>query len=112
MWSCHFLGCNTSFSTVPELDDHLAHAHETTGSESWSPGLVDSSKTKPVLKFPTQCPLCQQRLGAIKEYQNHVGRHQEDLALFVLPNIEEDDEETEAKDLEEVRNNYGSESFG
>jgi hypothetical protein len=31
------------------------------------------------------CPLCKEGLQSMKEYQSHVGRHQEQLALFALP---------------------------
>ncbi|KAJ4244353.1 hypothetical protein NW762_014480 [Fusarium torreyae] len=33
------------------------------------------------------CPICRETLCSMKEYQRHVGRHQEQLALFALPSI-------------------------
>ncbi|KAK4213299.1 hypothetical protein QBC37DRAFT_174436 [Rhypophila decipiens] len=35
-----------------------------------------------------QCPLCQEALTSFKLYQRHVGRHQEQLALFALPPLD------------------------
>ncbi|KAM0553411.1 hypothetical protein ACHAPJ_007426 [Fusarium lateritium] len=47
------------------------------------------------------CPMCRETLHSIKEYQRHVGRHQEQLALFALPSIEslEDRENVEEDSL-------------
>ncbi|RGP69547.1 transcription factor [Fusarium sporotrichioides] len=39
------------------------------------------------------CPLCKQALPSMKDYQRHVGRHQEQLALFALPSLQIDDDE-------------------
>ncbi|KAF5247123.1 hypothetical protein FAUST_975 [Fusarium austroamericanum] len=38
------------------------------------------------------CPLCQENLSSMKDYQRHVGRHQEQLALFALPSLPTDDD--------------------
>ena len=40
-----------------------------------------------------QCHLCKDILRSSKHYERHVGRHLEELALFVLPRIEMDDAE-------------------
>ncbi|KAI3326464.1 hypothetical protein HD806DRAFT_551445 [Xylariaceae sp. AK1471] len=46
---------------------------------------------------PVDCPLCQDILESVQQYQRHVGRHQVDLALFALPKIEDDDEELDER---------------
>jgi len=37
------------------------------------------------------CPLCGEPLASFEQYERHVGRHQEQLALFSLPSIEPND---------------------
>lgn len=38
------------------------------------------------------CPLCREILPSAKKYMKHVGRHQEELALFALPKLDVPDE--------------------
>ncbi|KAF4964632.1 hypothetical protein FSARC_7474 [Fusarium sarcochroum] len=40
-----------------------------------------------------ECPLCQETQSTLKQYQRHVGRHQEDLALFALPRFSDREDE-------------------
>ncbi|KAF5003298.1 hypothetical protein FDECE_10149 [Fusarium decemcellulare] len=59
---------------------------------------------------PFECPFCymmitatsiiswKEKLYSVKEYQRHVGRHQEQLALFALPSIQSQDEEENSRD--------------
>jgi hypothetical protein len=48
-----------------------------------------------------KCPVCQEIITSVKQYQRHVGRHQEDLALFALPSRAEDEEvEPDSEDKE------------
>ncbi|KAJ5385564.1 hypothetical protein N7517_003475 [Penicillium concentricum] len=42
------------------------------------------------------CPLCLSSILSGKQFERHVGRHLEELALFALPRYEEDDEEEAA----------------
>ncbi|WZH42013.1 uncharacterized protein QYS62_002981 [Fusarium acuminatum] len=54
-----------------------------------------------------ECPLCKETVDSFDQYQRHIAHHQEDLALFTLPQHSgnddemsddiEDDEQTEAK---------------
>ena len=52
------------------------------------------------------CTLCQEPLASFKPYQRHVGRHQEQLALFALPHLnsqhdgDSDDGDTSQSDNE------------
>ncbi|KAF4332066.1 zinc finger transcription factor ace1 [Fusarium beomiforme] len=71
---------------------------------------------------PATCPLCKEKQPSFKQYQRHVGRHQEDLALFALPRLpqiagEEEDESvadshpvTEADSHDETDKNSEEES--
>ncbi|KAF4498432.1 hypothetical protein FAGAP_5392 [Fusarium agapanthi] len=42
---------------------------------------------------PADCTLCGERQSSFNQYQRHVGRHQEDLALFALPHLSGKDNE-------------------
>ena len=44
------------------------------------------------------CPLCQEPLSSFKQYQRHVGRHQEQLALFALPPLDSQDDKDDDGD--------------
>lgn len=44
------------------------------------------------------CPLCRETMPSVEKYMKHVGRHQEDLALFALPNLEGLDEHAQDED--------------
>jgi uncharacterized C2H2 Zn-finger protein len=60
---------------------------------------------------PTDCPLCNERQSTFKQYQRHVGRHQEDLALIALPHLpgEEDETNDEFDSESEEQEELGSE---
>ncbi|RYP77533.1 hypothetical protein DL771_001106 [Monosporascus sp. 5C6A] len=55
--------------------------------------LAESSEIVSTLNRDFQCPLCKETSDSIKLYQRHVGRHQAELALFALPDIEDGDED-------------------
>jgi hypothetical protein len=49
---------------------------------------------KPVeIKQGIPCPICAEMMRSTSQYQRHVGRHQEQLALFALPTVESDDKD-------------------
>lgn len=54
---------------------------------------VEKSGTKPKHISQVSCPLCQEVLMSNKMYVKHVGKHQEDLALFALPKLEVSEDE-------------------
>ncbi|KAF5665566.1 hypothetical protein FCIRC_10493 [Fusarium circinatum] len=39
------------------------------------------------------CPICAEMMRSVSQYQRHVGRHQEQLALFALPTVELEDKD-------------------
>lgn len=52
-----------------------------------------------VLQFSeATCPLCREILPSAKKYTTHVGRHQEELALFALPKLDVPDEHGQEED--------------
>jgi hypothetical protein len=93
-----------------DVTAHLTLTHSVAlTSNNFKSLLSICERTKPA-DASAKCPLCNETLGNFKQYQRHVGRHQEDLALFTLPEHprgdgESDDEfgdneQTEAKERE------------
>ncbi|KAH6960034.1 hypothetical protein BKA56DRAFT_430303, partial [Ilyonectria sp. MPI-CAGE-AT-0026] len=92
IWTCS-LGCNQTFTSLKDMKRHLAKAHAAASKSSHLDSLLTlCSRPKPT-NDPAQCPLCDESLPTLKHYQRHVGRHQEDLALFALPQLPGDEDE-------------------
>lgn len=65
------------------------------------PTLVTLSG-RPRTEFQSEkYPLCEEIITSVKQYQHHVGHHQEDLALFALPSALEDHETEAGSDISE-----------
>ncbi|EWY95075.1 hypothetical protein FOYG_04198 [Fusarium oxysporum NRRL 32931] len=99
-WACK-LGCDTIFDSSQDMKRHLAQKHSETAKLTHLDSLLTTcERTKPENE-PTDCPLCNERQPSFKQYQQHVGRYQEDLALFALPHLpEEEDDKNEESDFE------------
>ncbi|KAM7200626.1 hypothetical protein V8F33_003831 [Rhypophila sp. PSN 637] len=76
------LGCDDSFFSPSKCKKHLDDVH---------PNSIPPNQVDPIISLSVrparpedgiQCPLCQEALPSFKLYQRHVGRHQEQLALF------------------------------
>ncbi|KAF5978676.1 zinc finger transcription factor ace1 [Fusarium coicis] len=105
IWTCKF-GCSETFVSLQDMKHHLAQKHsETTGLTHLASLLTMCERPKSENE-PADCPLCGERQSSFRQYQRHVGRHQEDLALFALPHLpggldeknDELDSESEGKD--------------
>ncbi|RBR04849.1 hypothetical protein FVER53590_03599 [Fusarium verticillioides] len=114
-WACKF-GCNEIFVSLQDVKRHLVQKHSETTELTHLTSLLTMCERTKSENEPTDCPLCGERQFSFKQYQRHVGRHQEDLALFALPHlpgekddrIEESDSESEGK--EEVESEVQDES--
>ncbi|KAK4183036.1 hypothetical protein QBC35DRAFT_394743 [Podospora australis] len=97
-WSCPL--CYEAAHSARGLNDHLAKNHsldQETLSQQFESALM--GVTGPIT-MAVLCPLCHQSLTNLKEYIRHVGRHQEDVALFVLPTMEYDADDIESESYE------------
>ncbi|KAH7633992.1 hypothetical protein B0T09DRAFT_250221, partial [Sordaria sp. MPI-SDFR-AT-0083] len=79
------LGCkDLHIEDIAALEAHLATFHKE-HAETLSPeSLIQLSKQERPLNASKKCELCNKELDSFKAYARHVGRHQEDVALFVL----------------------------
>lgn len=86
MWHCHIHG--EEFETQP---DYLRHLHDKKDEHKPEDGLPDmvaavvGSSSKP----HRDCPFCPTSFSDVPTMQRHVAYHLERLALYVLPDIEE-----------------------
>ncbi|KAK4203637.1 hypothetical protein QBC40DRAFT_219216 [Triangularia verruculosa] len=85
VWACPF-GCGESILSARRMQDHIRNAHEHIDFNS----DIYEKAMKGIPKPPgadTACPLCPDMITGIKDYGIHVGRHQEGIALFALPHL-------------------------
>ncbi|KAL9633029.1 MAG: hypothetical protein Q9204_003563 [Flavoplaca sp. TL-2023a] len=76
-YTCICQPCRTPDKLFPSRHDWLNHIRDIHGINS------------------LLCPLCKAVMETVKQYERHVARHMEELALFVLPRFDLDDEDEE-----------------
>lgn len=84
--------CGMSFRVRSQCRDHIDKAHPKAFPISQLDTMLDLNARPMNEKEGSICPLCQENLSSMKDYQRHVGRHQEQLALFALPSLPTDDD--------------------
>jgi hypothetical protein len=102
-------GCEAELDSRAKCRNHLKTVHNMTSSQSAKLDAFVKLSEQPLdVAKGIPCPLCQDILCSIKKYQQHVGRHQEQLSLFALPSVEgegledEEDEEIESNEAASV----------
>lgn len=80
------------------LEIHLLKSHSQTLRADDIEKLLQMGGRKVAQISEATCPLCQETLPSAKKYMRHVGRHQEDVALFALPKLEVSDEPGQDED--------------
>lgn len=105
-WKCPF-GCADRFLASSFLSNHLRTNHGSTMNNS---DVHHNSQTNMEL-IEGACPLCwEYEIKSSRQYQDHVGNHLEQLALFILPGVEEAAEGVdEGEDSEFESDHQGSE---
>ncbi|OTA92546.1 hypothetical protein M434DRAFT_74398 [Hypoxylon sp. CO27-5] len=98
LWHCAFCS-HAPFDSPGHLQGHLQDRHMNAASVGQLRASTELCTSSCPVDKPSNCPLCQEVIPSFKEYKRHVGRHLEDIALFVLP-LAPDDENSE-KSLEE-----------
>ncbi|KAH6656495.1 hypothetical protein BKA67DRAFT_158148 [Truncatella angustata] len=89
-WKCSIC-LSEPFSSATALKSHITQQHTPSVPSSQLDVYVEDGKNPKPLDSPAQCPLCNDMPANADAYQRHVGRHQEELALFSLPNLETDE---------------------
>ncbi|KAM5343875.1 hypothetical protein ACJ41O_012412 [Fusarium nematophilum] len=89
-WSCPFK-CGHMFPSAVELENHVRHQHLPNAGDGQLSTVVARGEVSVSDDISKECPLCGHAASGLKSYLKHVGRHLEQLALFALPNIEDDE---------------------
>ncbi|KAK3327391.1 hypothetical protein B0T19DRAFT_161775 [Cercophora scortea] len=103
-WVCRQAGCKAAsrqFDTAMDMRRHILEEHPEASNPKQLESILSLSEQPKPLVSSAECPLCHAILGSFKQYQRHVGRHQEDLALFALPSLEADDSDQDADEKED-----------
>lgn len=85
-WSCPF-NCTSTFTSGVQLGDHIRHQHLPNASDEHISTVVARGKVSVLNDVIKECPFCRQPISELKSYIKHVGLHLEQLALFALPSI-------------------------
>ncbi|KAI1820532.1 hypothetical protein F4861DRAFT_54298 [Xylaria intraflava] len=91
-WACPYR-CGFDSTTETDLRQHITSIHGHKTEMALDAMIARSGRTRTISpSSPVECPLCQDVLKSVQQYQRHVGRHQVDLAVFALPKIEDEEE--------------------
>lgn len=94
-WPCPYQ-CGWDGTTETNLRQHVTRIHGPKTNMELDAMIARCGQTRLIsASSPVVCPLCQHILESVQQYRRHVGRHQVDLALFALPRIENDDNESD-----------------
>ena len=85
-WHCAY-GCQDTFPSASEFKQHTSRFHSDAVATTQLNALAGLSERRMALDVVMECPLCLEKVKSVKQYHRHVGRHQEELALFALPKI-------------------------
>ncbi|KAK3946401.1 hypothetical protein QBC46DRAFT_276311, partial [Diplogelasinospora grovesii] len=91
IWHCPSSGCPQTFDSASSCEKHVINIHPNAFPASQIPPLVKLSERPMDLAEGVDCPICDQQLKTVKQYQRHVGAHQAQLALFALPSTGKDE---------------------
>ncbi|KAK4040937.1 hypothetical protein C8A01DRAFT_34994 [Parachaetomium inaequale] len=107
------ISCESPFSSSTDCKRHLETSHPAERSTAELDALVKLSEQLLNIRQGVSCPLCNETLRSVQQYQRHVGRHQEQLSLFALPYLEADGEaegdeqDSDASDFGDLRREIG-----
>lgn len=92
LYSCP-LACDLDFSSPSECKKHVSRSRRGSVTTRDLYTLVYPSQKPMDIKQGILCPICAEMIRSTSQYQRHVGRHQEQLALFALQTVESEDKD-------------------
>ncbi|KAI5783291.1 hypothetical protein FPQ18DRAFT_419515 [Pyronema domesticum] len=102
-WACSF--CNGIFPSNQLFQNHITTQHP--GAVHGSQMRVAVDQGERAIDCEQSCPLCRERL-LIEKLQRRLGKHMEQIALFVVPgSVEEEEEEEEEGEDEDNEEEEG-----
>lgn len=90
------------FLSATELTLHVKAKHLPNGDEQELRTAVSLGESAAPTDTSNQCPVCGSTVSGLKKYIKHVGRHLEQLALFALPSLEEQNPVEDAASDEQI----------
>ncbi|SPQ22034.1 4d02eded-7eb9-4f7f-9943-741b74605947 [Thermothielavioides terrestris] len=82
--------CDTSSPSASELRQHLSHQHMPGATAEQLNAVLSLGKRAAAADTANECPMCRHTVIGLRPYIRHVGRHLEQLALFALPHLEDE----------------------
>lgn len=70
-----------------KIEQHVQDCHHDINNTQQIDKMVSLGARSLMSTTSMACPLCRGSNLTRKEYQSHVGRHQQDLAIFALPSL-------------------------
>ncbi|KAF2845590.1 hypothetical protein T440DRAFT_260852 [Plenodomus tracheiphilus IPT5] len=100
-WEC-INGCNQTFISSDTIRAHIQQTHPAVAHATLIEAVVRSCERQNPFNTGTKCPFCPRQIPTSDRYRSHVGKHFEDVALFVIPShlmgIEKTEEEESRED--------------
>ncbi|KAF2492767.1 hypothetical protein BU16DRAFT_564083 [Lophium mytilinum] len=96
VWQC-IDGCGQSFPSSSAFQDHLRGAHTGLVDENHTAAFTKTCERKQASNGPVECMFCGITKSR-KHAQKHIGRHHQQLALFVLPDLNDGQDEDQDED--------------
>ena len=91
IWTCagH---CDRVFQSSEELTEHIRTIPSMNVTDAQIPALLEM-RSSPIAKSAKLCcPICQSTVLGTSSFQKHLGRHLQDISLFALPMVENEDD--------------------
>ena len=82
-WRCQG-HCAHDFRSREEFEKHVRENVPSISKEQ-VPTFVDMCATPLSVTTAFECPLCKEDIKGVKQFEKHLGRHLEEIALFALP---------------------------
>ncbi|KAK1499251.1 hypothetical protein CTAM01_07172 [Colletotrichum tamarilloi] len=92
IWYCPF-NCDCTFKSASQSAEHLQTQHRNTIRDEHVNNLVKRNSQPLDENAEVTCELCSETLSSLKSYRHHAGKHQQQLALFALPHVDEPEPE-------------------
>lgn len=105
-WLC-LQGCLQTFRDTGDFVSHVRNSHRHMFIEDQLPSLIDMSESTAPMDEEVTCSVCNEQVPHLKQLRRHLGRHQEQLALFALP-LSVNEDENKRDDLKD--SDYGSDN--
>lgn len=96
--------CSETFQSRSKCVEHVHITHPGNVPEHQLEAMINHSCRPVRAEDEMSCPMCHESLGSVKKYQRHVGRHQEQLAIFALPTTQSQDDEHDLDDDDDESN--------